>query len=111
LLAQRAATYRHRRDLVADALNQIPGLRCPHPEGAFYVFPSVAGLLGKTTPAGRRLASDDDVAFALLEEAHVAVVQGSAFGKSPYLRISTATSEARLIEACARIDKFCRSLR
>jgi len=111
LLAERAAIYRARRDLVVDALNQIPGLRCHRPEGAFYVFPSVAGLLGKTTPAGRLLATDEDVTFALLDEAHVAVVQGSAFGMSPHIRISTATSEQKLATACGRIADFCRSLR
>ena len=110
LLAERAAIYRARRDLVVDALNQIPGIRCHRPEGAFYVFPSVAGLIGKTTPAGRLLSTDDDIALALLEEAHVAVVQGSAFGKSPYIRISTATSEAKLALACDRIKDFCRHL-
>jgi len=111
LLAERAAIYRARRDLAVDALNQIPGLRCHRPEGAFYVFPSVAGLLGKTTPAGRLLATDEDVTFALLDEAHVAVVQGSAFGMSPHIRISTATSEQKLATACGRIADFCRSLR
>ncbi len=111
LLAKRAAVYRQRRDLVVDRLNAIPGLRCHRPEGAFYVFPSVEGLLGKTTPGGTLLETDEDVTLAMLTESHVAVVQGSAFGKSPYIRISTATSEARLIEACERIAVFCRSLR
>ena len=111
LLARRAEVYRARRDLVVDLLNAIPGWRCHRPEGAFYVFPSVAGLLGKTTAGGVLLRTDEDVSLALLSEAHVAVVQGSAFGKSPYIRISTATSDARLIEACQRIAVFCRSLR
>ena len=110
MLAERAAIYRARRDLVVAALNQIPGIRFHRPEGAFYVFPSVAGLIGRTTPAGRLLSTDDDIALALLEEAHVAVVQGSAFGKSPYIRISTATSEAKLALACDRIADFCRHL-
>jgi len=111
LLAERAAIYRARRDLVVELLNQIAGIRCHRPEGAFYVFPSVAGLIGKSTPAGRQLAGDEDVTYALLDEAHVAVVQGSAFGMSPYIRISTATSEAKLIAACGRIAEFCGKLK
>ena len=107
----RAAAYQARRDLVVKALNEAPGLTCHKPDGAFYVFPSVAGCLGKTSPGGRFIGSDEDFAMALLEEAYVAVVQGSAFAMSPHIRISTATSEAILAKACARIAAFSASLR
>ena len=110
-VAERAEAYRRRRDLVVDALNTAPGISCHRPEGAFYVFPSVAGCLGKTTPAGRRIDTDADFATALLEEAHVAVVHGASFGMSPYLRLSYATDEAALAEACRRVVAFCRALR
>ncbi len=103
--------YRRRRDLVVDALNQAPGMVCHRPEGAFYVYPNIAGCLGKTTPAGVRLDTDEDFALALLEEQHVAVVHGAAFGMSPYVRISYATDDASLTEACRRIVAFCASLR
>ena len=94
--AMRAA-YRRRRELVVDALNQAPGLLCHRPAGAFYVYPNVAGCLGKTTPAGRLLQTDEDVAMALLQERHVATVFGQAFGMSPYLRISYATADGQLM--------------
>jgi aspartate aminotransferase len=106
-----ATAYRRRRDLVVDALNQAPGMVCHRPEGAFYVYPNVAGCLGKTTPSGVRLDTDEDFALALLDEQHVAVVHGAAFGMSPYLRISYATDDAALTEACRRIVAFCDSLR
>ena len=106
-----AAAYRRRRDLVVDALNRAPGIACHRPEGAFYVYPGIAGCLGKTTPAGARLGTDEDFALALLDEQHVAVVHGAAFGMSPYLRISYATDDASLEEACRRIVAFCVSLR
>ena len=109
-VATMAAAYRRRRDLVVDALNQAPGLQCHRPEGAFYVYPNVAGCLGRITPAGTTLSTDEDFALALLTEAHVAVVHGRAFGMSPYIRISYATDDASLTEACARIQTFCRSL-
>ena len=105
-----AAAYRQRRDLVVDALNRAAGIRCHRPEGAFYVYPNIAGCLGKTTPAGKRLDTDADFALALLEERYVAVVHGAAFGMSPYLRISYATNEAALAEACERIQAFCAAL-
>ncbi len=105
------AAYRRRRDLVVDALNTAPGMFCHRPEGAFYVYPSVAGCLGKTTPAGVRLQTDEDFARALLEEQHVALVQGAAFGMSPHVRISYATDDASLAEACRRIVAFCTNLR
>lgn len=110
-LPERAAAYEERRDAVVAALNNVPGLSCHMPQGAFYVFPSIAGLIGKSTPGGRKLTSDDDFAMALLEEGLVGVVQGSAFAMSPFIRISTATSLPRLIEACQRIADFCQGLR
>jgi aspartate aminotransferase len=110
LVKERAAVYRGRRDLVVEMLNQAPGLACHKPEGAFYVYPNVAGCLGKTTPAGRRIDTDADFAMALLEEKLVATVQGGAYGMSPYLRISYATDTESLREACTRIQDFCKSL-
>jgi len=110
-LAEWRAVFQRRRDLVVAALNAVPGLTCPVPEGAFYVYPSIAGLLGKTTPEGRRIDSDEEFATALLEEAGVAVVFGAAFGLSPNFRISYATSDTVLEEACARIAAFCATLR
>lgn len=102
--------YRRRRDMVVAALNRAPGMVCHRPDGAFYVYPNVAGCLGKTTPAGTRLDTDEDFALALLEEQHVAVVHGAAFGMSPYVRISYATDDASLATACDRIVAFCTSL-
>ena len=86
------------------------GILCHKPEGAFYVFPNVAGCLGHTTEGGRRLGTDQDFSLALLEEQHVALVHGGAFGMSPYIRISYATDDASLAEACRRIERFCASL-
>ena len=106
-----ADAYRRRRDLVVAALNRAPGILCHRPDGAFYVFPNVAGCLAKTTPGGRRLDTDEDFALALLEERHVAVVHGRAFGMSPYVRISYATGDVDLAEACERIVAFCGALR
>ena len=106
-----AAAYRRRRDLVVDALNTAPGILCHRPEGAFYVCPNIAGCLGKTTPGGAVLHTDQDFALALLGEQHVALVHGAAFGMSPYVRISYATDDASLTEACRRIVAFCTSLR
>lgn len=110
-VAAQVAVYRRRRDLVASMLNEAPGVSCHRPEGAFYVYPGVAGCLGKTTPGGRLLGTDEDVALALLEECRVATVHGAAFGLSPHLRISYATSDEVLIEACRRIQDFCAGLR
>ncbi len=109
-LAERASAYEQRRDAVVAALNQMPGISCHRPEGAFYVYPNIAGCLGKTTPGGRVIGSDGDFAMALLEEGRVAVVQGAAFAMSPHIRISTATTLPRLIEACQRISSFCNAL-
>ena len=99
-----------RRDLVVDMLNQIDGMVCPKPEGAFYVYPSIAGLIGKTSAAGTKITTDEVFATALLEESDVAVVFGAAFGLSPNFRISYATSDEALKEACTRIQKFCAGL-
>ena len=104
------ANFKERRDLVVDALNQVPGLHCPRPEGAFYVYPSCAGLIGKKTPKGDTIENDEDFARYLLEAEGVAVVHGEAFGLAPHFRISYATSNEELREACARIDRACRAL-
>ncbi len=104
-IAERNAILRERRDFVVAALNRVPGLSCPTPEGAFYVYPSCAGWIGKRTPQGKVLASDSDVAVYLLEEAEVAVVQGEAYGISPNFRISYATSMALLEEGMRRIRR------
>jgi aspartate aminotransferase len=92
-------------------LNQAPGIDCPVPEGAFYVYPSCAGTIGKTAPSGKVIETDVDFVTELLETEGVAVVQGSAFGLGPNFRISYATSTEALEEACQRIQKFCASLR
>lgn len=110
LVKERAADYRARRDFVVEALNACPGVTCHRPEGAFYVFPNIAGCLGRRTPKGTLLATDADFALALLEEAHVGVVQGAAYGMSPYVRISYATGMAELREAMVRIRAFCDAL-
>jgi len=109
-LQDRAAVFEARRDLVVTMLNETPGLSCLKPQGAFYVYPDCAGLLGRTTPAGKTLATDEDVATYLLEAAGVAVVHGAAFGLSPAFRISYATDTATLEEACARIRRACAEL-
>jgi aspartate aminotransferase len=110
LVAERAAIYKQRRDMVVEMLNAAPGITCHKPEGAFYVFPNIAGCLGKTTTGGRRIDTDTDFALALIEEKYVAVVQGAAYGMSPYIRISYATDTESLREACTRIQEFCRGL-
>ncbi|AHB48529.1 aspartate aminotransferase [Hyphomicrobium nitrativorans NL23] len=100
-----------RRDLVVSMLNQASGLNCPKPEGAFYVYPSCAGAIGKTTPTGKTIATDEDFVTALLEDEGVAVVHGAAFEGSPAFRISYATSTEALTDACARIQRFCGNLK
>jgi aspartate aminotransferase len=110
-IPKNAEIFRKRRDLVVSMLNQAAGIACPKPEGAFYVYPSCKGAIGKATPKGKRLAGDDDFVTALLEEEGVAVVQGSAFGLGPFFRISYATSMEMLEEACTRIQRFCGNLR
>jgi len=102
-----AALFQKRRDLVVSMLNQASGLVCPTPEGAFYVYPSCEKLIGRKAPSGRVIGSDKDFANELLETEGVAVVFGEAFGLSPFFRISYATSEAILEDACGRIQRFC----
>lgn len=104
------ALFQRRRDLVVAKLNAIDGISCPVPEGAFYVYPSIAGLIGKSKPSGTKIETDEDFALALLEDQGVAVVFGAAFGLSPNFRISYATSDDLLEKACARIAEFCASL-
>jgi aspartate aminotransferase len=111
LVAERAGIYRRRRDFVVAALNACQGVFCHLPEGAFYVFPTIAGCLGRTTAGGRTLLTDEDLCLALLEEQHVAVVQGAAFGMSPYMRLSYATDDATLAKGMERIAVFTRGLR
>ena len=106
----RAAAFQKRRDLVVDMLNKAPGIFCPKPEGAFYVYPSCAGCIGKKTPDGKTIKNDEDFVTYLLESVGVAVVQGAAFGLEPHFRISYATSEKALEEACRRIQKACAAL-
>ena len=102
--------FEERRDLVVSMLNQASGIECPKPEGAFYVYPSVRKLIGRKTPSGKVIATDEDFANALLEDEGVAVVHGAAFGLSPFFRISYATSNQLLEEACRRIQRFCGNL-
>jgi len=110
-IAERGQAFEKRRDLVVSMLNQATGIRCPTPEGAFYVYPSIEGLIGKTTEGGVVIDSDETFTTELLNAEGVAVVQGAAFGLSPYFRISYATSETVLEEGCRRIQRFCASLR
>lgn len=109
-LAERNATFKARRDMVAAKLNAVKGVSCRTPEGAFYLYPSVAGCIGKKTPDGKVIENDTDFASALLEAEGVAVVPGVAFGLSPYFRLSYATSTEALEKACERIKRFCESL-
>ncbi|HEX5377878.1 MAG TPA: pyridoxal phosphate-dependent aminotransferase [Phenylobacterium sp.] len=106
-----ARLFQERRDLVVSMLNQATGLKCPTPEGAFYVYPSCEALLGKTAPSGRTIGSDQDFANELLESEGVAVVFGEAFGLSPFFRISYATANNVLEDACGRIQRFCAAVR
>lgn len=110
-LAPHRALFQRRRDLVVAGLNAAPGIECPVPDGAFYVYPSIAGCIGKVSAAGARITDDEAFARALLDETGVAVVHGAAFGLSPHFRVSYATSDAALAEACARIRRFCEGLR
>ncbi|MCK8482498.1 pyridoxal phosphate-dependent aminotransferase [Aliiroseovarius sp. S2029] len=110
-IAENNKAFVRRRDLVVEMLNAADGLECPVPDGAFYVYPSIKGCIGKTTPSGVKITDDEVFAKALLEEHGVAVVFGAAFGLSPNFRVSYATSDAALKEACTRIQAFCASLR
>jgi aspartate aminotransferase len=103
--------YKRRRDLVVEMLNAAPGIRCHKPEGAFYVFPSMQGCIGKTTKAGKRIETDEDFCIALLEEEGVACVHGAAFMYPGYFRISYATSDEQLVDACTRIQRFCAGMK
>ncbi|OYW22510.1 MAG: aspartate aminotransferase, partial [Sphingomonas sp. 12-62-6] len=106
-LKDRAAAFQVRRDLVVAMLNQASGITCPRPDGAFYVYPEISALIGKRTPKGVVIDTDEAFVAYLLDEARVAAVQGAAFGLSPAMRISYATSESVLIEACERIQTAC----
>ncbi len=109
-LEERKQAFLKRRDLVVSELNAAKGITCAVPEGAFYVYPSIAGCIGKTSAGGALIDSDEAFATALLEEHGVAVVFGAAFGLSPHFRVSYATSDEALTEACARIQAFCAGL-
>jgi aspartate aminotransferase len=109
-IARHNVSFKERRDLVVEMLNKAKGLHCHKPEGAFYVYPSCAGAIGKTTPDGKKIATDDDFVTYLLEAEGVAAVQGSAFGLSPHFRISYATSTEALRDACNRIIRACEKL-
>ncbi|HMF06767.1 MAG TPA: pyridoxal phosphate-dependent aminotransferase, partial [Methylocella sp.] len=109
-IGERRKIFEKRRDLVVSMLNQAKYLSCPSPEGAFYVYPSCAGAIGKKTPAGKVIGDDEEFATALLEAEGVAVVHGSAFGLGPNFRISYATATSVLEDACTKIQRFCASL-
>lgn len=110
-IAKNNATFVARRDLVVSMLNQANGIVCPKPQGAFYVYPSIKGVIGKTSKSGVQIKSDEDFATALLEEEGVAVVHGAAFAGSPSFRVSYAASTESLKEACTRIQRFCGNLK
>jgi len=110
-IARNTKVFKERRDLVVSMLNQAKGIKCPKPEGAFYVYPSCEGVIGKTSAKGTKINTDQDFTLALLEEEGVACVHGSAFAMSPFFRISYATSTAALEEACKRIQRFCGNMR
>jgi aspartate aminotransferase len=109
-IARNNEVFKHRRDLVVSMLNQAKGIKCSRPEGAFYVYPSVAGTIGKKTPDGKVIADDTDFVNYLLDTEGLSAVQGSAFGLAPYMRISYATSTEALEEACRRIQRACAAL-
>lgn len=109
-IAESCIAFERRRDLVVDLLGKIDGIECPKPEGAFYVYPSIKELIGKTTSSGITVENDEVFATELLQSEGVAVVFGAAFGLSPNFRVSYATSDEILTEACARIARFCKGL-
>ena len=109
-LAERAEKFRERRDLAVAMLNAAPGISCRRPEGAFYVFPNISGVIGKRTPQGDVIANDLDFGLYLLDRAEVGVLQGAAYGMSPYIRISYSISTEKLHEACSRIQRACAAL-
>ena len=110
-IGESRVAFQRRRDLVCSMLNQAQGITCPVPEGAFYVYPSIAGCIGKTAPSGNVIENDEDFVTELLESEGVAVVHGAAFGLSPNFRASYATSDEVLEEACTRIQRFCGNLK
>lgn len=110
-IAKHNAVFKERRDLVVSMLNQTKGLSCPTPEGAFYVYPSCAGVIGKTAPSGKKIGNDEEFVTELLASEGVAAVHGAAFGTSPFFRISYATGTDVLEDACMRIQRFCASLK
>ena len=110
-IPKNVAIFKQRRDLIVSMLNQTKGIKCPRPEGAFYVYPSVAAAIGKTTPTGKVIGTDEEFVGELLEAEGVAAVHGTAFGQGPNVRISYATSLGTLEEACRRIQRFTASLR
>ncbi len=110
-IASNNEKFKERRDLVVSMMNQANGLSCPTPEGAFYVYPSCEELIGKTTPSGQQIRNDEDFVTALLADEGVAAVHGAAFGLEPFFRVSYATSNAALEDACERIQRFCNSLK
>jgi len=110
-IASNNEKFKERRDLVVSMLNQANGLSCPTPEGAFYVYPSCEELIGKTTPSGQQIKNDEDFVTALLADEGVAAVHGAAFGLEPFFRVSYATSNEALEDACERIQRFCNSLK
>ena len=109
-LKERAAVFQKRRDMVVEMLSEVDGIICPKPEGAFYVYPSISGLIGKKTPEGKVIESDLDFCTYILESEGVAAVHGEAFGLSPHFRVSYATSDEALVEACKRIKRACDAL-
>jgi aspartate aminotransferase len=111
VIAERTAIFQKRRDKVVELLNEIPGIECHRPEGAFYVFPSCAGTIGRTTPAGKTIAGDEDFVLYLLEAENLAVLHGAAYGVSPFFRISYAASMETLSEGCQRLRRACEALR
>ncbi|NMD07465.1 MAG: aminotransferase class I/II-fold pyridoxal phosphate-dependent enzyme, partial [Phyllobacteriaceae bacterium] len=110
-IAANNKVFKERRDLVVSMLNQAKGLSCATPEGAFYVYPSCAGVIGKTAPSGTVISSDEVFVTELLASEGVAAVHGAAFGTSPFFRISYATATSTLEDACQRIQRFCASMR
>jgi aspartate aminotransferase len=110
-LQERNDAFKKRRDLVVAMLNQVDGIHCPTPEGAFYVYPDVSGLIGKKTPSGLKIENDEMLIGYFLDEARVAAVHGGAFGVEPAFRVSYATSEEILTEACQRVQAACAALR
>jgi aspartate aminotransferase len=110
-IAEARVAFARRRDLVVKALNEAQGVDCPVPDGAFYVYPSIAGLIGRTSRGGTLIDTDEAFATALLDEAGVAIVFGGAFGLSPAFRVSYAASDETLTAACGRIADFCSGLR